>query len=114
MENTTISMVELQFKNFIEEIRPEDEEIRKQVDLGYSWDGQIAILFEIRPARGNSGKVLQLPFAKLQYVKTKMAWKLYWMRASGDWEAYKPHHTDADLEALLKVIGLDELNCFFG
>jgi hypothetical protein len=114
MENTTISMVELQFKNFIEEIRPDDEEIRKEVDLGYSWDGQNAVLFEIRPAWNDSGKVLQLPFAKLQYVKTKKTWKLYWMRASGNWEAYKPHPTDADLEALFEVIGDDELNCFFG
>src|SRR5690606_27224439 len=69
MENTTLSMHEVLLKNFIEDIRPEDEEIRKEVDLGYSWDGQCAILFEIRPAWNDSGKVLELPFAKLQYVK---------------------------------------------
>lgn len=107
-------MFELQLKNFIEEIRSDDDEIRKQVDLGYSWDGHNAVLYEIRPAWDDSGKVLQLPFAKLQFVKTKQTWKLSWMRASGDWEAYKPHPTDADLVALLKVIGDDELNCFFG
>jgi hypothetical protein len=114
MENTRLSMHEVLLKNFIEDIRPEDEEIRKEVDLGYSWDGQCAILFEIRPAWNDSGKVLELPFAKLQYVKSKSSWKLYWMRGSGKWEAYQPLPSDLNLEVLLEIIGKDEVGCFFG
>lgn len=114
MENTIISMYELQIKGFIESRRPADEEIRKQVDLGYSFDGQTAILFEIRPQWSDPTKIMHSPFAKLQYVKSKKIWKLYWMRASGNWESYEPHPTDPDLESILTVIGNDERNCFFG
>jgi hypothetical protein len=114
MENTVISMYEVQIKRFIESRRPADEKIRKQVDLGYSFDGQIAILFEIRPQWSDPTKIMHSPFAKLQYVKSKKIWKLYWMRASGNWESYQPQPTDPDLDAVLTVIGDDERNCFFG
>ena len=34
----TIDFNEALVKNFVESIRPQDEEIRKQLDLGYSYD----------------------------------------------------------------------------
>lgn len=44
-----ISMIEVQLRRFIETLRPVDEEVRKQLGFGYSWDGQSTLLFEIRP-----------------------------------------------------------------
>lgn len=45
MENTTININEATIKNFVASIRPEDIEIRKQLDFGYSFDKNIAILY---------------------------------------------------------------------
>lgn len=45
----SISMIEVQLKSFVDAKRPKDEDVRKQLDFGYSWDGQTAFLFEIRP-----------------------------------------------------------------
>ena len=113
MENTTNSSFEQQLKDFIASLRPVDKEIRKMLDYGFSWDGKSAYIFEIRPKWTDPGKVTELIFAKLQYVKSTKTWKLYWMRASGHWESYAPHSFDADLRNLLAEISNDEQNCFF-
>ena len=36
-------MVAVQFNRFVEAMRPKDEQVRKQLYLGYSWDGQTAV-----------------------------------------------------------------------
>ena len=46
----TIDFNESLVNNFVESIRPQDEEIRKQVDIGYSYEKNTIILFEIHPA----------------------------------------------------------------
>lgn len=109
-----ISMVEVQLKNFIESIRPSDEEIRKRLDLGYSWDGQSAVLSEFRPQWNDSSKIQQLDFAKIRYVKSSKSWKLYWMRASGKWELYEPLSESFTLQEILTEIKNDVNGCFFG
>ncbi len=114
MENTTISMFEIQLKHFIEALRPADKEIRKMLDFGFSWDGKSAYIFEIRPQWNDPGKLMEHNVAKLQYTKSRNIWKLYWLRASGKWEAYAPHPTDTDLQSLLAEIKNDEHNYFFG
>ncbi|MFD1770645.1 hypothetical protein [Sphingobacterium suaedae] len=45
VKNGPISMVDVQFKSFVDAKRPKDEEVRKQLDFGYSWDGQMSLLF---------------------------------------------------------------------
>lgn len=101
-------------KNFVESLRPKDPEVRKQLDVGYSYDGKVIILFEIRPFWMDPSKVQHLEFAKLRYTETRKQWSLYWMRASGKWELYQPSPHSAHLDALLEVIKEDELSCFFG
>lgn len=32
-------------QSFVDAKRPKDEEVRKQLDFGYSWDGQMSLLF---------------------------------------------------------------------
>ncbi|WP_336833592.1 hypothetical protein [Sphingobacterium siyangense] len=64
-----ISMIEIQLKSFIDSKRPKDGEVRKKLDFGYSWDGQTALLFEIRPQWNDPSNILELPFAKLRFVK---------------------------------------------
>ncbi|WP_333621541.1 DUF3024 domain-containing protein [Sphingobacterium multivorum] len=109
-----ISMVDVQFKSFVDAKRPQNEEVRKQLDFGYSWDGQTALLFEIRPQWNDPTNILELPFAKLRFVKSSKLWKLYWMRGSGKWEAYEPKPESANLQLLLDEIDHDGYGCFFG
>ncbi|SMD00383.1 DUF3024 domain-containing protein [Pedobacter nyackensis] len=107
-------MAEVQLSSFIESLRPSDEDVRKQLDYGYSWDGQAAILFEIRPQWNDSSKTLKVEFAKLRYVKSNKTWKLYWLRGSRKWEAYEPLPESTNLQELLTDIKNDEYACFFG
>lgn len=109
-----ISMIEVQLKSFVDAKRPKDEEVRKQLDFGYSWDGQTVLLFEIRPQWNDPTNILELPFAKLRFVKASKIWKLYWMRGSGKWEAYEPKPESANLQLLLDEIDHDGYGCFFG
>ncbi|WP_118194807.1 DUF3024 domain-containing protein [Albibacterium indicum] len=114
MAETTISIHEVQLKSFINSLRPADEELRKKIDFGYSWDGQIVLLFEIRPQWNNPIEYRQYEFAKIRYVKSSKLWKLYWLRASGKWELYDPQPENVNLQVLLSEIKDDPHHCFFG
>lgn len=109
-----LSMVDIQLKSFVDSKQPKDEEVRKKLDFGYSWDGQTALLFEIRPKWNDPTNILELPFAKLRFVKASKIWKLYWMQESGKWEAYDPKPESANLQLLLDEIDHDGYRCFFG
>jgi hypothetical protein len=49
MNNSAIDINDSTIKKYVELLRPKDPEIRKQIDFGYSYDGKIAIIYEIRP-----------------------------------------------------------------
>jgi len=59
-------------------------------------------------------KVNYIPFAKISYYKSREEWNLYWMRASGKWEIYKPFSKSSNLQKMLDVIEEDKNCCFFG
>ncbi|MGY0034748.1 DUF3024 domain-containing protein [Pedobacter sp. NJ-S-72] len=105
-------MTETQLKNFIESLKTENQELRLMLDFGYTWDGQSATLYEIRPQWNNPTKILHLEFAKLRFIKTTKIWRLYWKRGSGKWEAYGPHPKNSNLQELLIAIKKDS-HCFF-
>ena len=99
---------------FIETIRPKDIKIRKQIDFGFTWENNNAILFEIRPKWNNPDEITQIEFAKMRYYKSRNEWQLYWMRGTGKWELYAPFPISNHLEDLFNIIRKDERNCFFG
>jgi hypothetical protein len=113
MRDNLISLTDKILQDFIEKIRP-PEEIRSQVDLGYTYDGKNIELYERRPIWNNPSKVENYPYAKITYVKTSQIWKLYWKRASGKWEAYSDLPTSTHLEELLACIDEDAFGCFYG
>jgi hypothetical protein len=88
--------------------------IKDQLRYVYRVENRIVILSESRPRFDRPSVWLTLDFAKFQYIQTRKLWKLYWMRASGKWETYKPHGEDADLSVLLDVMAEDRHGCFFG
>jgi hypothetical protein len=110
----TIDIKEVTVKNFIEKMRPEDLEIRSKLDYGYSYDGKIVILFEIRPVWMDPTEIAHYGFAKIRYYKSREEWNLYWMRASGKWDLYDPFPIATHLEQMLQIIDKDEYGCFFG
>ena len=71
MTNRIIDINEATIKNCVESLRPESIEVRKQIDIGYSYDGKNAILFEIRPDWRNPKEKQQIEFAKIRYYKSR-------------------------------------------
>jgi len=114
MTKTTIDINESAIKQYVESIRSEDQEIRAQLDYGYSYDGKITEIYEIRPLWNNPMKMQNIPSAKIRFYKSKQLWNLYWMRASGKWELYEPLSESTHLDKIIKVIREDRHDCFFG
>lgn len=114
MKNTTIDINESTLKKYVASKRPEDLEIRKQLDFGYSWDGKVALLYEIRPFWDNPKEIQHHEYAKIRFYKSSQKWKLYWMRASGKWELYEPFPESTHLGEILAIINEDAYACFHG
>ena len=114
MTPVPIDINESTIKAYIESISPEDHTIREKLDYGYTYDGLVAILFEIRPVWNDPKKKHHSEFAKIRYYKSRKEWHLYWMRASGKWELYEPFSKSTHLDEILQVIKNDTHGCFFG
>lgn len=99
-------------REFMEVRRPAPE-LRDRVDLRYRWEGKHLFLFEVRPAWDGQGEPIERPFAKLSYLSTRDAWKLYWRRANGNWQTYEPAEYPS-LEDALAAVSWDDFGCFFG
>jgi hypothetical protein len=99
--------------NYIETIRP-PVEVRKKVDLGYSYNEKEVVLFEIRPQWNDSAKVNHYPFVKTKYINAHKHWKIFWMSATEKWELYTPNPTVRDLAEFVEVVEDDEMGCFRG
>jgi len=114
MKIKTIDINELIIKDYIESIRPEKLEIRKQLDFGYTYEDGIAVLFEIRPIWNKPKEIQHLEFARIRCYKSKQEWHLYWMRASGKWESYEPFPMSINLEQIINILKEDKHGCFYG
>ncbi len=118
MLNTKIA-TEKEIQRFVEAMRPKNLEIRKKLDIGYSFEKQKLFLFEIRPGWNSDmeydyEKKIQIPFAKAWYIKSRKIWQIYWMRANGNWELYDPNPFVKNLAQFFKIIELDQYGCFKG
>lgn len=63
-------------------------ELRKDIDLGYTFTKQKLELFEIRPRYDDKSIIMHHPFAKAKFIRSQNIWKIYWRRASGKWDLY--------------------------
>lgn len=114
MTNSTIDINESTIKKYVDSLRPENLEIREQLDIGYSYDGKVVILFEIRPDWNDANKKQLFDFAKIRYYKSRKEWNLYWLRASGKWKIYEPFPESTHLDKIIEIIKEDKHACFFG
>jgi hypothetical protein len=109
----TINFEEKIIENYIESIRP-PLELRKKIDLGFSFANNEIILFEIRPDWNDETKIHQYPFVKAKFIKSQKIWKIYRMRASSKWELYEPNPTVPDITSFIEIVEEDEHGCFRG
>jgi len=118
-----LTQFEAEIKYRIEEIRPIDLAIRKKLDIGYIIEKQNLFICEIRPGwkelpNGDFdfdyNNYRKIPYAKAIYVKSKNIWKIYWKRASGKWEFYKPHPQVKKIGDFFDIVDADDYGCFKG
>jgi hypothetical protein len=109
----TINFEEKIIENYIESIRP-PVELRKKVDLGYSFKNNEVIFFEIRPLWNDETKTQHFPFVKAKFIKVQKVWKIYWMRANGKWELYGPNPMVHSIQSFIEIVEEDEHGCFRG
>jgi hypothetical protein len=98
---------------FVASGRP-PEHIRAELDLGYRVIGQSFEIFEIRPAWRRPERILEIPFARATYVRSRVVWRLYWKRADLKWHIYGPLEETVFLPKVLEEIGSDPYHCFRG
>lgn len=109
----TINFEKKIIENYIESIRPPIE-LRKSVDLGYSFENNEVVLFEIRPQWNDENKFHKYPFVKAKFVKSQKIWKIYWLRANGKWELYEPNPIVHSINSFIEIVEEDEHGCFRG
>lgn len=107
-----IHLIERQIAEEVEKLRP-PVEVRKELDFGFTYENNIALLLEIRPNFINENEIMQRPFAKIKFVKSKNVWKLYWMRGNLTWLEYTKSNFTT-IQKAFEVIEDDDDCCFFG
>lgn len=110
----TISLTDRIIHNFVEKLRPEEKEIRAELDVAYTFDGRALIVNEVRPRWDKPTKTTETAIIKGILVKADGNWKIYWMRASGKWERYTPFPTASSVEEFFDVLEEDKNSCFWG
>jgi len=68
----------------------------------------------VRPASLRPGELTGRSIAKLQFVRSRDVWKIFWKRADLKWHGYQPCPEVSTLDAALRVIDKDAYCCFFG
>lgn len=97
----------------LELIRP-PEHIRMELDLSFTFENNILILFEVRPRWDDNSNIQECPFVKARYYKSRNIWQLYWMRGNLKWELYEPKTEIKTIKNLFKTIREDKYGCFLG
>lgn len=96
---------------FVEGRRPRPE-IRNQLDIVYSIDGQSVLIQEDRLSYDGS-RILE-PVVKTTWVKSQRIWKIFWMRADLKWHRYDPLPQVRTLEEFVAEVDANPCCCFWG
>jgi hypothetical protein len=111
--DSIILLYEKRIKELVEKMRPEVE-IRSQLDIGYKYEKGALELFESRPNWMNKSDIMHHSFAKAKFSKSSNIWKIYWKRASGKWELYKPFPEVVNIDEFFELVNEDKHHVFFG
>ena len=100
-------------KEYIEKKRPPIE-LRKELDIGYTFEKNVLEIFEIRPQWNDNSKTLNIPITKVKYIKSKEIWKIYWKGGNENWKFYEPSGEINSIRDVLTEIDKDTHGCFWG
>ena len=81
---------------------------------GQRISGDSIELFLVRPAFSRPDELVEEPIAKMEYVRSRRVWMLFWKRADNKWHSYQPCPQVDTLAAALREIDEDAHGCFFG
>lgn len=88
--------------------------LRAEIREGQRFAGHAIEFFFVRPRYDRPSQWIEESIAKVQYVRSRRVWRLYWKRADGKWHSYPPRREVKTLAAALRLIDEDACNCFFG
>lgn len=88
--------------------------LRDKMREGQRFTGHAIEFFFVRPLFEQPGRTGEEPLAKVQFVRSRGVWRLYWKRADGKWHGYQPFPEAPSLADVLRVIDQDAQACFFG
>ena len=88
--------------------------LQDKVRLRYAVTNHDVIIQELRPDWRDPSEWIESDIAKLRYVRSADAWRVYWKRASGKWWLYEPHSPSKTLSSMVNEIDVDSYGCFFG
>ena len=108
-----VSLIDKAIERFMVLRRP-PQDLRDEVDLGYTYQNQVLEIFEIRPQFMDESKIVHIPIVKGRYIKSQNIWKIYWMRGNGKWVAYDPQPEAKTVDEFLTIVDQDAFACFFG
>ncbi len=88
--------------------------IRNELELIYRVKGHDVTILEKRPDWQDPRITIEIPVAKLKYVRTKNEWRLYWQRRDLKWHCYDLSPSSRDLKELVEEVDNDPYCYFFG
>ena len=88
--------------------------LRDKIREGQRFTGHAIEFFFVRPQFEQPGRTVEESVAKVQFVRSRGVWRLYWKRADGQWHGYQPQPEAKSLAVVLRVIDEDAYSCFFG
>ena len=88
--------------------------LREKIREGQRLNGLHIELFFARPSFFRPGEIIEEDIARIQWVRARKIWKIYWKRADLKWHRYDPHPEAANLAEALRIIDEDACCCFFG
>ncbi len=88
--------------------------LRDKMREGQRFTGHAIEFFFVRPRFDQPDQTVEESLAKVQFVRSRGVWRLYWKRADGQWHGYQPFPEARSLADVLRVVDQDAHACFFG
>ena len=98
---------------FLEKRRP-PEEVRDRVDVDYRIEGQSVLIVQRRMVPFDPEKMVEVPVAKITYVRSRGVWRLYSQRRDAQWHGYEPRPEVDSLAEALEIVDADRYFAFWG
>lgn len=92
--------------------RPADA-LRDMLDLSYRIEGHSIVILSIRPHWQDASVILESSVAKAPLVRTRGDWRVFWQRASLEWQTFPDSPRVKSLSEFLALVEADERGCFW-